>query len=245
MIKPNLLTVFPTHMDYPLFRYNLTRFRKYFNEVIIAFSPGLKDRNMEPFIRRSLKDCIFVTPGIEFSDWRQNAVRAMLRKSCSDYILFTEQDFFVKNESFFDKVFKNPNNQFIGYKEGNRIHPAFALIKVELLYLTSKDFSAYPDEGMDHFGKFFKELQDLVKFRELKDFGLEFGREYFHMSGLTQNVYLFKLGRPFYKAEEFLTYNYYIQRLSIPQSQEFMSYCEGIEKAYGNPDNPVIKSFFP
>lgn len=245
MIRPDLFVVWPSHIDYPLFRYNLELYREFFREIIIAFTPGLKDRNLEQFVRNSLKNVNFVNSHYLMPDWRQNAMLALLDASNSTHFLSMEQDFMIKPEALKEILSRCRNCDFVGYKEGDRIHPAFSLIKRDVLYLTSKDFSAYPDKGLDHFGLFFKELQDLMKFKNITDFGLEFGRDFYHLAGLTQNYHCFREGQPFYKPDEFLTYNHLVQKLPIAQSQEFMSYSEAIEKAFGKAENETIKRFFP
>jgi len=246
MILPNILITQPTHVDFPLFRYQMEKYKKYFNKLIICFSPGIKDRNLEEFFRKNMPDAEFVMPYSNYPDWRQNSMMALLNRSNTDYVILLEQDFMIKDENFFEKLYPYArNNQFIGYSEGDRIHPAFSIIKTELLYLTSKDFSAYPDQGMDHFGKFFKELCNLVKFRDIREFGLKERKDFYHLAGCTQNFHCFREGQPFYKPDEFLTYNSLIQKLPIVQDQTFMSYCEGIEKAFKNPNNETIRHFFP
>lgn len=246
MIRPDVLVSWPDHVDYPLFRYQLDKYRDYFHNVIICFTPGIKDRNVEDFVRKVVPTAIFVKPTRVYPDWRQSAIMALLQKSNAGWILFMEQDFIVKDKSFYENVLNHSKAlQFIGYKEGERIHPAFSLIKTELLYLTQRDFSAYPDKGLDHFGTFFGELEGLTKFTDIREIGLKDREDFLHLAGLTQNYHCFRENQPFFKPDEFLTYNHYIQKLNVPQDQTFMSYCEGIEKAFKNPDNEVVKNFFP
>ncbi len=211
----------------------------------MVFTPGIKDRNLEPFFRSNLKDVIFVNSNYMFPDWRQNAMMSLLDKSNASYFMNMEQDFLITPDNLYKVLSKIENYNFIGYKEGERIHPAFSIIKSEFLYLTSKDFSAYPDEGLDHFGLFFKEMSNLTKYKDIREFGLIDKKDYLHLAGTTQNYYCFKLNQPFFKPSEFLTYNFFIQKVPIVQSPEFLSYSEAITKAFGNPNDETIKSFFP
>lgn len=247
MIKPNLFITQPTHIDFPLFRYYLEQYKEwdFFSRIVIVFTPGLKERNLKPFIKSAIKDVDFIDSHYMFPDWRQNAMLSLLDASNSSHFLNMEQDFMIRPEDLKTVLEHTRNYDFIGFKEGERIHPAFSLIKRGNLYLTSKDFSAYPDKGLDHFGLFFKEMENLTKFKDIRDFGLVYRKDYYHLNGLTQNYHCFREGQPFYQPNEFLQYNHLVQKLPIPQSQEFMNYCEGIEKAFGKGNDETIKSFFP
>ena len=212
---------------------------------MIVFTPGLKERNLKPFIKSAIKDVDFIDSHYMFPDWRQNAMMALLDKSNASYFMNMEQDFLITPENLYKVLSKIGNYDFIGYKEGDRIHPAFSIIKREFLYLTSKDFSAYPDKGLDHFGLFFKEMNSLTKYKDIGEFGLVDRKDFIHAGGLTQNYHCFREGQPFYKPSEFLTYNALIQKVPVVQSPEFLSYSEAITKAFGNPNDETIKSFFP
>ena len=245
MIKSNLFLTWPEHCDYPLFRYYLEQYREFFSRIVIVFTQGLKERNLKPFIKSAIKDVDFIDSHYMFPDWRQNAMLSLLDNSNSSHFLNMEQDFMIKPEYLKMVLSHTRNYDFIGYKEGDRIHPAFSLVKRSNLYLTSKDFSAYPDEGLDHFGLFFKEMENLTKFKDIRELGIFERKDFYHIAGLTQNYHCFKEGQPFYKPSEFLTYNSLVQKLPIPQSQEFMSYSEAIEKAFGKGNDETIQSFFP
>jgi hypothetical protein len=108
-----------------------------------------------------------------------------------------EQDFILA-----DKDILLREGDVLGFKEEGRIHPGFLKVKRSLIDKTSKDFTAYPDEGMDHFGKFVKELEGLTD-----DFTF-LGKEYYHhMAGLTQNYRLEYVGDVAnYKPQEFEVY---------------------------------------
>jgi len=245
MIKPDLFITWPEHVDYPLFRYYLELYREFFNRIVVVFTQGLKERNLKPFIKTALKDVDFIDSHYMLPDWRQNAMMSLLDASNSSHFLNMEQDFMIRPDDLKEVLSHIRNHDFIGFKEGDRIHPAFSIIKRGNLYLTSKDFSAYPDKGMDHFGLFFKEMSNLFKFKDINDFGLVYKKSYYHLNGLTQNYHCFRENQPFYKPDEFLTYNHLVQKLKISQSQEFMSYSEAIEKAFGKGENETIKRFFP
>lgn len=253
MIKPDVLLSQPRHIDYPLFRYRLPQWSKYFNQVLIA----LTQDTMPPDITQFLVGCPeyknvkWVRPPKSDgkNDWRNLAVRDMIINfSKSPYILFLEQDFLVKDESFWERVFKSVEYyDLIYYQDGDRVHPAFALTEKELVMKTRLDFAAHPP--YDHFGEFFKDLMLQVdsNFKaELKELAFKEGVDYKHLAGLTNNYHVFKLKQPFYKPEEFLTYNHYAQRLPIQQEPSFRELEEKIEDEFKPfTINEMIESFFP
>src|SRR5882672_4536291 len=171
VIKPILLNVWPTHIDYPLFRFNLKNYEKYFASIWFVMSNHHMGVDYTNFIRSQFPDAHFVDYSGTFPDWRNGAINEALDQIKTDEpILFIEQDFLIKDKTFFEKVFKDDEN-FIYFTEGHRIHPAFALVKRELIEKTTKNFSANPPEG-DHFYKFFGELQRFTTPSYIGGFGV-------------------------------------------------------------------------
>lgn len=239
-MKPNCLVVWPTHLDYPVFRHNLNRFQKYFSSVWIAFSRNDREINLSNFVRASLPFCHFAEDPRNKYDWRDSAVNEALRQITTDEpICFIEQDFLIKDETFFEKVFENEHD-FIYYQEGSRIHPAFAVVKRELVEKTSKDFSVYPPG--DHFYKFFSELP---KGENITDLGVVNKVDFYHMAGLSHNYTNFEYGDPFYHPANFIYYNY--KNLQFPnQHPLFKALQQRIENVYGHSEHHVfLDNFFP
>lgn len=245
MIRPAVFITWPVHADYPLFRFNLHKNRQYFQDIFIAFTEHNIGQDYKRLIIQDLPFVKFVTPLQIKSDWRDDALTTMLsRATDATHYLFLEQDFLVKSYRFYENIL-NTDNDFVYFKEGDRIHPAFCLIKREIVDKTSRDFMAYPDEGMDHFGKFFKEITELIKGKEIREFGFKNKDDFYHMNSLTQNYHCFNLGQPLYKEKEFLSYN--LNSMLVPHQipQFYLKQLEISEK-YGIKDKETfLTSFFP
>ncbi|MCL4416269.1 MAG: hypothetical protein M1365_06175 [Actinobacteria bacterium] len=143
-MKPIVLIVWPRHADFPICRYNLKRFRNYFQDIYIAFSEHHMGEDYSNFIRENV-DAKFIDAVItQDGDWRNDAINQLLLviPPC-EHILFLEQDFLIRDESFFKTLFKD-DHDFIYYRENDRKHPAFMLVKKELIDKTRKNFSACP-----------------------------------------------------------------------------------------------------
>ena len=206
-MKPNLLMVWPLSCDYPLFRYNLKRFREYFQDIYIGFTNHHTDENYSSFVKQDLDfaHCI----DIEFTsggDWRDDAVNQLLdiMNPCT-HVLFMEQDFLIKDKTFFERLFAQ-DHDFLYYNEGkHRIHPAFALVKRDIIEKTHRNFGAVPPT--DHFGWFFDEVQLQTQGEDIDNF-VKWKEDYYHLAGLTQNYKCFQYEDPFFRPESFLYFNY-------------------------------------
>lgn len=228
MNKPDVLVVWPKDTDYPLFRYSLEKYREYFDQVYIAISDNGTPEDYTHFLTNNIKDAHFkFIPRAEAGqDWRSVAVNTMLEKSTADRVLFIEQDFLIKDERFFEVLLNVNEYDALYYDEQGRMHPALALVPRHLIERTSKDFSARPP-AYDHFGLFFKELIHLCNATDLETVGLHKGQDFYHLAGLTQNYH----AEPFFKPNEFLTYNRYALKLPIPFN-EFRDKMEQIDKSH-------------
>jgi hypothetical protein len=240
----------PRHVDYPLFRYNLKWFKPYFKTVYIALTQDTIPPDITNAITQSreYEGVHWVRPARAdgTNDWRDVAVKDMITNFAhSDYILFLEQDFLIRDQRFFDKIFEALDKyDFIYYQEGERIHPAFALIRRDSAMNSTLDFSVKPT--YDHFYSFFNSLPPFMERTEIRDIGLVEKEDFYHMAGLTNNYHVFKLGQPFYKPQEFLAYNYHCNRLPITPVNQFYELCQKIEADCGKGEaEGFIKNFFP
>ena len=243
MIKPDLLLVIPRDVDFPLFRFNLQRFKTYFNKIFIAINDNGTTANYTTFLTNALPFVHFKsTPrGGGSADWRDVAVNALLEKSHSEHVLFLEPDFLIRDERFFEVLFNQSEYDFVYYDEGQRQHPACALVSRYLIEKTSKNFAANPPMG-DHFWLFFKELNHLGQGADLEQIGLHDKEDYLHIAGVCQSYHT----KPFHKPNQFLTYNRLCLDLPVVFN-EFKEKMIAIDKDPTNPfflDEPV-RSMFP
>ena len=100
-MKPALLLVWPSTLDFPVCRWNLERFKDYFDGIYIGFSEHHREEgNITNWIRESLPFCTFIDVTRTRSDWRDDAVNCILEKIDSEYVCFFEQDFLIKDHSW-------------------------------------------------------------------------------------------------------------------------------------------------
>lgn len=249
MIKPTVLLVWPRHIDFPVARWNLERFQKYFDGIFIGFSEHhINNQDLTNFLITSMPFAKFIdVERSQFGDWRNDAINQLLRfAKDSSHILFLEQDFLIKDDSFFEKILGS-DNDFTYYQEIERVHPAFALVSKDLINMTSKDFTPYPPG--DHFFKFFSEIINATKPFDIginiNDLGVEYKNDYFHLQGLTQNYMNFRFGEPFFRPQNFLYYNWRSSQFPI-QHPLFKAIQQQIELQYGHPQkHTFLNNFFP
>lgn len=236
-IKPDVILTWPSGFDYPLCRLQLTLFKGYFNRVIVAFYRH-GEPNFIPFLASNCRNWIFVESPETGEAWRERAVSLALEKSESDHVLFTEQDFFWKDDNFLKQVLRAAATwDTVGIDQGQRLHPCFLLTKRELIEKTSKDFAVQGNDK-DHFSKFTNELLGLGSFRALKDLGLFFDRDWYHFSSLTWNLFRLKDQnmREFHEPENFLIYNYLSRTKRVPQDKRWIAFtyfAETLLSSYG------------
>lgn len=186
MIKPDLILVWPTGYDYPYYRKYLELNRHRFNDIIIAFNPNPGKYNYEWFIKNELEHiyvkCIHA-PHQGQEDWRNIAVnRAYELSQNAEYILFTEQDFYITNEDEWEHIqaLMREKTPYIGFKQGDRLHPAFALFNRTYLQGLNLDFSANPPQ-YDHMGALQKQINT-------SEVALLSPGTYEHVTGMTDNM---------------------------------------------------------
>jgi len=249
MIDVSLVLCWPRHIDYPLFRYNLKRWRKYFKGIYIAVTQRAFDWDIVPFLQEDLPFVNFEFAPSMYDDWRNNAVRNIVDFfALSEYTMFLEQDFLMRDYvlgSLSDGFWEF---DFLYYLEGTRFHPAFSIVKRDIIQQTQKDFSAHPPQ-YDHFGLFFEEINKKVdkdKKLPLEYYGFDSVRDYYHLGGLTQNYFCVMHGEPLYKPDEFIAYNTLSQSVPVKQFPPFQTLQEKITRIYGEGDHhSFLQPFFP
>ena len=210
MIIIDAILTWPSGVDYPLCRAQFQIFEKYFNNVVICFyEHGTPD--FTEFIKMNFPKGIFCESPAKDEKWRETAVNISLNNSTAEWVLFTEQDFFWKDDDFLDKVIaETVNSDIIGIQQGSRLHPCFLLVKRELIEKTSRDFSV-KGQDKDHFSQFSKEILETGKFKDIRDLGLREGRDWYHFSSMTWNLFRIKDNniREMHNTTDFLIYNTY------------------------------------
>lgn len=249
-MKPDLLVCWIKHCDYPLFRKYLREHRDFFGKIIIYWSEHFRDMYYNKFIQNDLNglgDITFIQ-NVEYQygveDWRNVATTLMLKESTSEWVCSVEQDFFVRDwQKLFSAIQEaSKSYNFLGYKgfdtqqsyqeylKGDYVHPAFWFIKRELLEKTTKDFSAKPDQGSDHFGLI---TRDAVQMKTpiwwTQDNGFP-EDDAFHQGGINMN-YLEsqKEGFVFHRPELFYIYNWWSIKANITQDPQFMELMQKVD----------------
>lgn len=265
MITPDILVVQPLHLDFPLWRCNMVKYKDYFRSLTIVFSNHYQEKDYSNFIRVQLPFAKFVEYKGDKADWRNGAVNAGLDSMPDNgYVLFMEQDFFWKDEKFLktvfsiNEIFGMPPINVITFSEDRRTHPAFAVVKREIVNKTRRDFSAVPPQG-DHFHNFFNDIflgepgKRLYNLSGGTNYTLSemskiitYKEDYYHLNGLSQNYHNYKLGELFYQEDQFLAYNDNCRYLPIENHPEFYQIELAIRMKFGKGDEEgFIKNFFP
>lgn len=224
-MRPDLIITWPTSCDFPVWRSFLRNNRDRFNEVFITMSGTGQDVDYTDFLEKAFeKDRVtFRRAGtyINTGDWRNSAVNTALANSKSEWVWFTEQDFFIANpQKFFNRVEAlSKENDMIYVLEGERIHPACLFVKREFIDKTRKDFGIIPDKS-DHFGMFVDDLAEAgAKSDKIS------GVSYMHMNGLTHNYALIKNKeiKNIYQPGVFQLYNAYARMQAVEQDSRFIN----------------------
>lgn len=202
--KIDLIVTWPINTDYPLWRKFLLENRDKFNDVFIVLMNPHFGHDYSQFLINELKDvATFIESSVVGSgeDWRSVAVNAALKKSTSEWVWFTEQDFYTIL-GFWESVEEciKVGYSVIGVMEGERLHPCSLFVKREILNKTSLDFGILSSK-YDHFGKIQEELTKICNISTISPYC------YYHYSGMSHNWRLISEGsEPNYKKDEFLTY---------------------------------------
>lgn len=206
MKKIDIIISWPRNCDYPLWRQFIRENRRRFHQIFIMFTETNQGEDYRNFVMEAMQndDCLFYQPEplLSGEDWRNKAVNTALQQSTGDWVWFTEQDFFIIDEIFWEFVNDHSNTaDIIGVYDAQRLHPCCIFAKRDIINKTSKQFGIVPDK-MDHFGQFQKDLDELgVDVQGIPE------AYYYHMNGLSHNMTLAFNKQPItYHLEEF--YNY-------------------------------------
>lgn len=207
---PDLIISWPRNCDYPLWRKFLAENRWLFDNIVIVFTETNQGDDYRGFLQMVLSQIPIITvinspdpkPG---EDWRDVAVNFALKNidSPADWVFFTEQDFFITTDRFWDEVLTAEKEGFevIATLEGaNRMHPSCIFIKRDVLSKTKQFFGVVPGV-CDHFGQLQIDLETLnVPIHIIR-------RNFKHMAGLSQNMRLaYDNQIPNHQLDEFCKY---------------------------------------
>lgn len=225
----DLIIVWPSNVDYPLFRAFIRYNRRLFDRVIIVFTYTPSGDDFRGFVQEAMKDdaCLLLqSPAVESGrDWRDVAVNFALGFSTNEWVWFMEQDFYIIDEMFWREVDKlSIVSDVIGVKAGDRLHPCCLLLKRAILNRTMLNFGIVPDK-LDHFGMIQKNLEALgVPISEIPS------KYYHHMNGLSHNYYLAnEMKEITYKPDEFVAYlEQCLDITSVPLDPRFVKVARNI-----------------
>lgn len=214
-MKISAIISWPDSFDFPIFRKNLSLLQKEVDEIIVCFN-----QHGNYSLRLFLKDLM---PNVKIldvenangsyqGDWRNKSTKYMIDNATGDYILSLEQDFFIKDYPHFFNTVKNSKTDIVCFMETNRMHPAFLLVKKDLVKDPGLDFSVM-GQGMDHFALVTKALKN-YSYSSLESLGLVGKEDWYHLRGLTDNYFAPK---PYFSLDEFYTYNIRCLNSDIPQ----------------------------
>jgi hypothetical protein len=231
-MKPDLIVAWPENNDYPVWREMLRANRHRFNKVFIPFTASNSNMDYKTFVVKAMEDdgvtFIMPTPIPKNGDWRHEAVTQAMIVSDTEWVFFTEQDFFFK-DNFWDELQKMDwdNLEAIVVNDNGRFHPCGWFMKKEALEKTRKQFGIIPDK-LDHFGQIQKDIER---------YGLIYSvinpKTYHHMNGLSHNFRLItEGGKPVNEPDVFNLYMKRCLEVSVPQSKSFreivIKYLDGI-----------------
>lgn len=230
-MKPDLIVSWPDSIDYPLWREMIRNDRHRFAKVIVVFTKTNYGNDITQFVRESMEldDIKFIdSPKVENGqDWRDVAVNAALLISHSEWVYFTEQDFFP-NELLWQQVGHalSTNAQAMGVLVGSRLHPCCLIIKRKTLDLLNKTFGIVPDR-LDHFGLIQKQMED----RKIPTAILN-ENFYHHMAGLSHNMRLILDGQePNHDRADFVEYMRKCLNVTVPLMREYRILFESCLKS--------------
>lgn len=225
-------------MDYPVFRQFLHRHHGKFAKILIPIMKTNRPKfhNYLEFLKtkafEGLSNVEIIEDFTVQGDWRSCAVNAALDRSTATWVNFIEQDFFMAEpDLFYNRILDGiKKSDFIVFRDDLRYHPAFMLVKRELIDKTKRDFGIVEGEK-DHFGKFVDQAIDIMsvnpakpKILALTELNLIKTRDFYHMDGLTHNYHLVQDGTKenIYKPAEFMMYNFYARMAQVPHDEEFI-----------------------
>lgn len=227
-MKPDVIVAHPKDIYYPYWADLMNRNRSLFGRLIIVMTSPNSDRDYTKYLKK-IRGSMIINQDIQKltaggKDWRNIATNLALEKSDSEYVLFLEQDFLVKDK-FFEKLFEGAKGYFaVGFNSSKRLHPACLLVKKEIINKTDRDFSAKPP-AYDHFGLFTHLIKSWGNWTTLEELGLT---DWLHLAGLTHN---FRVWPPNYYPNRF--YNYLVCSADLDQPEGWRVFCADIIKRMG------------
>lgn len=239
----DVITQYCVYNDYPIFRYNMQRFRHRFDKIILYPSRHHGYIDLEEWTKKIFPETWVERENIDYGvqDWRQAETEPLLKHSNAEWLYFAEQDFFVKDWDMFwaliDKTM--PKADAIGWWNPTAfpyIHPSCFLIRREVFEKTKKDFRAHPEiPGADHFAMLTRDLEDMnARIVKLQDIGYENWTSAFHLGGLTYPYQNWKgdgtdhygVGNP----EAFYVYNHFSRHAPVVQNKGYLDLSKAVEK---------------
>lgn len=185
MIKPDLIVLWPRAIDFPVFRVFISDNRHLFNKIIAVITVQCEQRNLTSFLKITHPDWTIIDT-YEGKDrcWYDSAFQAGLKQSTSDYVLFTEQDFVINDNTVLSAMF-NTSYDLLYYKEYSC---GLYLAKRECIEKTSKNFSIV--EGYQDLFYFFDyEIRNTTTNVNCINHIIPINK-YYHISGLSTIYYL-------------------------------------------------------
>ena len=223
-MKSDMIVSWPKNNDYPLWREMIRANRHRFGRIFIVFTETNDGVDFSEFVKEAMKHegCDFIQqPVVRDRDWRDVAVNEALVHSHAEWVLFTEQDFFIR-DGFWDEV-----DQFLGkvdviaaYQE-DRMHPCCMFMSRDALNRTCKNFGVVPGVS-DHFSRIQKDIEEMsMKVVKIKPM------LYHHMNGLSHNFNLLRQGQqPNYEPELFKLYLSRCLQVAVPLDPEWKRLAE-------------------
>lgn len=242
-MKPDVISQYCVHNTYPIFKRNLKKYRNKIGKIILYPSRHHGFRDFEGFEKSTLKETWVDPVEIDFGkeDWRQAETIPCLNHVESDWIWFSEQDFFVEDwDKFYADVERLMGEAdmfgwWVGTAfEGGFLHPSCIFMKRELLERTNKDFRAHPEiDGCDHFAMLTRDAERLgAKIVKLQDIGYKNWENAFHLGGMTYPYQDFKEEETIFGVGNlgaFFAYNYYSRLADVEQHPDYLDLSFRIE----------------
>ncbi|MBU1110795.1 hypothetical protein KKB83_04210 [Patescibacteria group bacterium] len=205
MIVPDIVISWPRNCDYPMWRKFIRENRNRFKDVIIVITETNQGYDYSDFIKEEMGGyCTVVKspPVLSGQDWRNISTNFGLTLCSSEWVWFTEQDFYPNEEfwEYISQITMDLNNvNVIGAYQGDRLHPCCIFAKRAVVDKTRRDFSITPGVA-DHFYKFQQDIKNISVIRISA--GL-----YEHLNGLSSNFSLIANGGvPNYEVDRFDKY---------------------------------------
>lgn len=171
----DVIVSWPRSCDYPLWRQFICDERGRFSRVLAVFTEHSGPVDYTDWLKANCPEVEFMDSLGRRRDWRDAAINTALAESTAERVWFTEQDFFVRDDAFW-----NIEGSVVGFSagDGRLLHPASLFVDRKLIDKTSRYFGPEP---VDHFYTFAEELARLIPATLLPIWCYE------HLQGTTQN----------------------------------------------------------